>query len=244
MSENAKNAVQRAMIYCRARITKDEPLRYISHLDYASMMQRAIRRAKIPAAYSEGFNPHMKLSFASALSVGVTSNAEYMDLELARPMEEHAIGESLRPALPEGVRLIALRVMAGKPKALMSLTDEAVYEITVPLCGAFSDAQKVLEDFNATKECTFLRKTPKKTRKIEVRQYLCGNLHAEAAEDDLLRLVMAIRITPGGSVKPQEILALLCERFSLPVHAETALVHRSALLCNGQDLLSAGGAKP
>ncbi|MBQ4421722.1 MAG: DUF2344 domain-containing protein, partial [Schwartzia sp.] len=190
------------------------------------------------------FNPHMKLSFASALSVGVTSNAEYMDLELARPMEEHAIGESLRPALPEGVRLIALRVMAGKPKALMSLTDEAVYEITVPLCGAFSDAQKVLEDFNATKECTFLRKTPKKTREIEVRQYLCGNLHAEAAEDELLRLVMAIRITPGGSVKPQEILALLCERFSLPVHAETALVHRSALLCNGQDLLSAGGAKP
>ena len=243
MSEGSKNAVQRAMVYCRAQITKDEPLRYISHLDYASMMQRAIRRAKIPAAYSEGFNPHMKLSFASALSVGVTSEAEYMDLELAKPMVEREIAERLRPVLPEGVRLIALRVMTGKPKALMSLTDEAVYEITVPLCGAFSEAQKALEDFNATKECTFLRKTPKKTREIEVRQYICGNLRVEATEKDLLRLTMAIRITPVGSVKPQEILMLLCEKFTLPVQAVTALVHRSALLCGGKDLLSVGGVK-
>ena len=239
-----KDTVKRVMVYCRAQITKDEPLRYISHLDYASLMQRAIRRAKIPAAYSEGFNPHMKLSFASALSVGVTSDAEYMDLELSEPMAEGEIAKRLRPVLPEGVRLIALRVMTGKPKALMALTDEAVYEITVPLCGTFSEAQKALKDFNATKECTFLRKTPKKTREIEVRQYICGNLRAEAAENDLLRLVMAIRITPVGSVKPQEILALLCEKFAFPVQAETALVHRSALLCGGKDLLSAGGVRP
>ena len=244
MSEGSKNAVQRPMVYCRARITKDEPLRYISHLDYASLMQRAIRRAKISAAYSEGFNPHMKLSFASALSVGVTSGAEYMDLELSEPMAEGEIAERLRPVLPEGVRLIVLRVMTGKPKALMALTDEAAYEISVPLCGAFSEVQKAIDAFNAAKECTFLRRTPKKTREIEVRQYICGNLRAEAAEDDLLRLTMAIRITPVGSVKPQEILTLLCEKFALPVHAETALVHRSALLCGGKDLLSAGGSRP
>ena len=244
MSEGSKNAAQRPMVYCRARITKDEPLRYISHLDYASLMQRAIRRAKIHAAYSEGFNPHMKLSFASALSVGVTSDAEYMDLELAEAMEKNEIAKRLRPALPDGVRLIDLRVMRGKPKALMSLTDEAAYEISVPLCGAFPEAQAAIDAFNAMKECMYLRKTPKKTREIEIRQYICGEIHAETAEKDVLRLTMTIRITPGGSVKPQEILTVLCEKFALPVRAETALVHRGALFCGGKDLLSAGEVRP
>ena len=62
--------------------TKGEAIRYISHLDYADMIQRAICRAKLPAAYSEGFNPHLKIAFASALAVRVTSEAEYMDFDL------------------------------------------------------------------------------------------------------------------------------------------------------------------
>ena len=101
MSEEARNTGKPVAVYCRARVTKDEPLRYISHLDYASLMQRAVRRAKIPAAYSEGFNPHMKLSFASALSVGVTSDAEYMDLELrdSRTRLRSVFGPLCRKAL-------------------------------------------------------------------------------------------------------------------------------------------------
>lgn len=242
-AKSAKKVGAPTAVFCRARVTKDEPLRYISHLDYASLMQRAVRRAKIPAAYSEGFNPHMKLSFASALSVGVTSDAEYLDLELKEKMAEEEISKRLRPALPEGVRMIDLRVLTGKQRALMALTDEAVYEVEVPLCGAFSEARAAIEAFNATKECVFIRRTPKKTREIEVRQFICGEIRAEMREDDALRLTMAIRITPGGSVKPQEILALLCEKFALPARSEMALVHRSALLCGGKDLLSAGGGK-
>lgn len=72
------------MIKYRLKITKGEPIRYISHLDFAALMQRAICRSHLPAAYSEGFNPHMKIAFASALSVGITSTCEYMDLELKK----------------------------------------------------------------------------------------------------------------------------------------------------------------
>ena len=74
------------MFKYRAEITKGEEIRYISHLDYAGIIERAICRAHLPAAYSEGFNPHMKLAFASALAVGVTSDAEYMDFELTKPL--------------------------------------------------------------------------------------------------------------------------------------------------------------
>ncbi len=224
--------------YCRARVTKDEPLRYISHLDYAALMQRAIRRAKLPAAYSEGFNPHMKLSFASALSVGVTSEAEYMDLELTGPVDEDELAGRLRAALPNGVRLLGLCVTEGKPKALMAIVDEAAYEITVPLSGSVSAAQAALDAFHAVRECVYLRKTPKKTREIDIKQYICGEIRAKA-EGASLRLSMPVRITPKGSIKPQEVLATLCERFAFPVEAELALVHRRALYCGGKELLAA-----
>ncbi len=229
--------------YCRAHITKDEDLRYISHLDYASLMQRAIRRAKLPAAYSEGFNPHMKMSFASALAVGVTSDAEYMDFELSEKLREREIADRLRTALPEGVRLLELRVIESKPKALMALTDEASYEVTAPLCGAFSDALSAVESFNGTAELKYIRRTPKKTREIEVRQYMLGPVRAENPVPDRVKLTMDIRITPGGSVKPQEILTLLRESFGCPVREEEALVHRSALRSGGKSLLPSGGVE-
>ena len=57
----------------RMQITKDKDIRFISHLEYVRTIGRAIRRAKLPAAYSEGFNPHLKFSLASALGVGVVS---------------------------------------------------------------------------------------------------------------------------------------------------------------------------
>ena len=83
----------------RAEITKGEEVRYISHLDYAGLIERAIRRAKLPAAYSEGFNPHMKIAFASALAVGVTSDAEYMDFELTQQLCQPEVFDKLNKKL-------------------------------------------------------------------------------------------------------------------------------------------------
>ena len=71
----------------RMQITKDPEIRFISHLEYSRTISRAIRRAKLPAAYSEGFNPHLKFSLASALGVGVVSYTEFVEIELAEPME-------------------------------------------------------------------------------------------------------------------------------------------------------------
>lgn len=124
----------------RAEITKGEEIRYISHLDYAGAIERAIRRAKLPAAYSEGFNPHIKLAFASALSLGVVSEAEYMDFELTKPLCQPEVFEKLSGTLPAGIRLLRLRAVrepkpcrGKKHKALMAEVEEAEYEILLPL---------------------------------------------------------------------------------------------------------------
>ena len=223
------------MFKYRAEITKGEEIRYISHLDYASILQRAICRAKLPAAYSEGFNPHMKSAFASALAVGVTSDAEYMDMELTKPLCQPEVFDRLRAELPKGVQLLRLKTFEGKHKALMAEVELAEYEVLVPLLGTREQAGLAVERFNEASAVQYRRVTPKKTREIEVKQYIRKvGILGEGAE---LRLSMQIKITPSGSIKPGEILEILTESFQLPVDARKATIHRSALLGQGKPLI-------
>ena len=128
-------------------------------------MQRAICRAHLPAAYSEGFNPHMKISFASALSVGVTSDAEYMDLELKKDICQPELFDKLSKALPPGVRLLKARQIDMRAKALMSIVDEASYSIVLPCQDDLNTVTEAINKFNQTKEIVVVRETPKKTQR-------------------------------------------------------------------------------
>ena len=238
MAETAEKAgTPRPLYTYRAAITKGEAIRYISHLDYADMMQRAICRAKLPAAYSEGFNPHLKIAFASALAVGVTSEAEYMDFELTQAIPPEEVASRLRQELPAGVELRRLRLLTGRPKALMAQVDQADYEITLP-CADEVGAKKAVQAFNEATECLYRRSTPKKSRDIEVKQYVKGDVAVTYAPG-VAHLTMAIRITPTGSVKPGEVLSVLCETFALPGDATMAILSRRALWSGGRSLMDA-----
>ena len=227
---------QRRLYAYRAEIRKGEELRYISHLDYAAVFEHAFLRSRLPIAYSEGFNPRMKLSFASALAVGVTSDAEYMDFELTKPLCQPEVFDRLRAQLPKGAELLRLREHREKQAALMSVVDRACYEIRLPYAGTPGEAEHALAGFHRAAEVRYLRVTPKKRREIEVKQYIGKPIEASIAQQELL-LSMELRITPTGSVKPGEILELLAERFELPVDVRKARIHRTALLSKGKNLM-------
>jgi hypothetical protein len=97
----------------RARFTKEGRLRFLGHLDLTRTLLRAMRRARVRFVYSQGFNPKPKVAFGPALSVGVSSEGEYVDFEtLARLDPEPAIGE-INAALPAGIRFVT---MCGDPQ--------------------------------------------------------------------------------------------------------------------------------
>lgn len=227
----------------RAQLTKGDEIRYISHLDYAGVMERAIRRAKLPAAYSEGFNPHLKMSFASPLSLGVTSDAEYMDFELTKPLCQPEIFDRLSRALPPGIKLIRLKPVkeprpceGKKHKALMAEVEQGLYEIEAPLVGDWSKALAAIQKFNQATAITYHRITPKKTRDIEVKQYMLDQVKASMVGEKVL-LGMNIAITQSGSIKPVEILELLVKKYGLPIDMGKALINRSQLLGQGKPLI-------
>jgi radical SAM-linked protein len=87
----------------RIRFSRGEELKYISHLDLMRLWQRALNRAGIDLAYSEGFNPHPRLSLAAPLALGVTSEAELMDIVLVKLMTPHAFSDAVGRQLPRGI---------------------------------------------------------------------------------------------------------------------------------------------
>lgn len=212
----------------RLAITKGEEVRHVSHLDYMRAIERAIRRAKLPAAYSEGFNPHMKIAFASALSVGVASEAEYMDIELTGETDPAAMGAALARQLPPGIAVRALRPVTGRHAALMAVVNLAAYRVSLPLAaGATGPALEAVDRFNAAGVVTFVKENPKGKREIDVKTYVREVAASQTPEG--LELSFDVRITPTGSIKPAEVIKSLAEKFGLPAEPEAALVTRTGL---------------
>lgn len=81
-------------------------MRFASHRDIARVLERALRRAEVPVAFSAGFSPHPKISYAGAAPTGVASEAEYCELTLAEPMDPERVRERLNAAMPDGIAIL------------------------------------------------------------------------------------------------------------------------------------------
>lgn len=218
----------------RLQITKGEEARYISHLDYARTMERALRRAKLPVAYSEGFNPHMKMAFASALPVGVASVAEYMDVELTdEAVDAAAVERALGPALPAGIALRRVKPITVRHAALMAVVNLASYRVVAPLAGeaAYEAAAEAAARFNAAVSVPYVKESPKGKREIDIKTYVDRVELARRPKG--AELAMEIRITPTGSVKPLEVFTVLTGVFGLPADPADAVITRTGLYVAG-----------
>ena len=211
----------------RMQITKDRDIRFISHLEYVRTIERAIRRAKLPAAYSEGFNPHLKFSLASALGVGVVSYTEFVEIELAEPMEVEMAAKALDKALPRGIRVLAADAVANNTAALMSEAAGASYVVTLPFAEDISEA---VASYNEAEELLFKKAAPKRKEKfkeIDVKFYIPKI--AVEQKDGKTSFAFECKITPTGSMKAVDLLNALNEAYALNLPVEMADIERHTL---------------
>ena len=218
----------------RAQIRKGAEIAFLSHLEYMNVFMSALLRSKLPAAYSEGFNPHLKVSFATALGVGVTSNCEYVDFVLSAKILDAEVMNKLNLQLPKGMEIVRLKKISGKSDALMSLVDFSRYEVSIPFSG---DATDAVEKFNSTAEIIFTRITPKKTREFDAKKYIAERIKILSNDGENLILKFGIKISPEGSMKASEVLKILQENFGLDIKISAAKINRTALLSRGRNLL-------
>ena len=140
----------------RVRFAKYGGVKFIGHLDVLRYFQKAVRRAGLKIAYSQGFHPHQIMSFASPLGVGITSEGEYMDMELTADYTPKEIVEALESAMVEGFSVLSARILpepenGRKRETAMSLVTAADYLVTVKESDGFFSKKPLAELQNAWK---------------------------------------------------------------------------------------------
>ncbi|NLN06012.1 MAG: DUF2344 domain-containing protein [Firmicutes bacterium] len=184
------------------KFAKQDLMRYLSHLDLMRTWQRAVRRAALPLVYSRGFNPHPKLSFASALPVGVASAAEYADIYFAGELSA-ADMEKLQGALPAGLALLCWRSVPEGIPPLMSLVRAAAW--SVPLPAGVRKTEARVEELLHAPFLPVRRKGKKGEKTVDIRP----SVLQLAVDRPGRRLTMLLAAGADGGARPREVLELL-----------------------------------
>lgn len=104
-------------------------LKYLSHLELMKLFRQAFQRAQLPVVFSEGFNPHMKLSFALAKGVGLESEGELLELEVENPLDKRLMRKAINDNLPVGIKVLEVEEKVETTKSLTALLKKAQYEV-------------------------------------------------------------------------------------------------------------------
>ncbi len=180
-------------------------VKFLSHLDILKLFNRALMRADLPVAYSEGFNPHPRISFGPPRGVGIEGRCEYGDITLKEVMSLEEFCCRLNDALPKGVRILEARELELPAKALMAVINLTAYEAEFPQDAALlAELAGNIERFCRTERVEIVRHHPKKGDKTVD---LKAGIRSVELTGNLLRL--EIPFTEGGSAKPSEVLEYL-----------------------------------
>ena len=180
----------------RIRYAKRGRLRFTSHRDFSRAFERAVFRARIPMAYSSGFNPHPRISYAGAAPTGSASEAEYVDpARIARELGE---------ALPDGLDLVQVTVSPGGSLADLLQASRWQVDVAAPV----ADTTTAVEAFLATETVPVKRMTKKGLREFDCRAAVVS-LSAEGTSEGS-RLLVGLRHTVPA-VRPDDVLTGLRE---------------------------------
>ena len=206
----------------RIKFAKQGVMRFIGHLDIMRYFQKAMRRAHIDIAFTEGFSPHMIMSFAAPLGVGLTSNGEYMDIEIKSPIASADAIRQLNEVMVEGMEVLSFRqIEEGKAGKAMSLVAAADY--TVSFRPGYEPAdgwQKRLEEFAKKDSIVIL----KKTKKSEVETDIRPMIYALSVNGDNVHMTLATG--SAANLKPELVMSAFLKNEGFELHSFALSVNR------------------
>lgn len=158
------------------KFTKESSIKFVGHLELMRTIHRIVRRSEVPVEYSYGFNPHIIMSLAQALSVGIYSKGEYLDLSLVETIPEEELIEQLNNSSTTGIKFLdALRIEnvineKKKPQA-MAAVEMANYTIRIK-CDDTSKIEEELAEVLKISEWNIIKKTKKGSKEVNIKPML------------------------------------------------------------------------
>lgn len=208
----------------RVKFRKYGTLKFIGHLDVMRYFQKAIRRAGLDICYSEGFSPHMIMSFASPLGVGLTSDGEYMDIRVnTSPSSREALAR-LNETMAEGMEVLSWKQLPADSKNAMSVVAAADYELRFrPGCRPEEGWQEKFRKFLSLDQILVDKKTKKGQKTLDIRPWI---YQWEADGDGIFMQVSAGSV---HNLKPELLMQAFGLWSGLEIPPSSLLVHRKEI---------------
>jgi len=192
----------------RIRFSRGEELKFISHLDIMRLWQRALHRAGIPLAYTEGFSPHPRISLAAPLAVGVTSQSELMDVFCDKWVSPHSFTATVSQQLPPGIEISQVHMIAPTLPSLQSQVSQAEYEVEAETDKDQAAVKAALDSLLSLEELPWHHQRDTGTRNYDLRA-LIDDLRLVGWHSGHCTIGMRLRCDSNGSGRPEQVAAAL-----------------------------------
>ena len=192
----------------RIRFCRGEETKFISHLDILRLWQRALHRAGISLAYSEGFSPHPRISLAAPLPIGVTSQAELMGILCTKWVSPHFLTATVSQQLPPGIKILQVYQLALTMPSLQSQVRYAEYRVEVETEKGQKDIESALTSLLSIKHLPWQHQRDTGTRNYDLRA-LIDNLWLIDWHSGSCTVGMRLRCDNSGSGRPEQVATAL-----------------------------------
>lgn len=205
----------------RIKFRKYGVLRFIGHLDVMRFFQKLMRRADIPIAFTGGYSPHMIMSFASPLGIGLTSDGEYLDIELTAPVDSREAVKRMNEECVEGIEIISIRQISDEKKMTgMTILAAADYLISVKKGALPENWKEAFADFMAQREICVIKQTKRSEREEDIRPLIFR--WEIQGENIWLQLAAGSR----NNLKPDLVMDTLLSVCAIPEDSVSFAYHR------------------
>ena len=202
-------------------------MKFIGHLDVMRFFQKVMRRADIPIAFTGGFSPHMIMSFANPLGVGVTSDGEYFDIELSEAIDMKAAVERMNQVVVEGIEIVNMvEISDDKKQTGMSIVAAADY-ISSLKKGEFPDGWiDKAKGFMEQPEILIVKKTKKSEKEVDIKPMI---YKFEVRDQGVY---MQVATGSVENLKPELVMQALCSYLGVEAESVAFAHHRLDVYAN------------
>ena len=211
----------------RIKFRKYGVMKFIGHLDVMRFFQKVMRRADIPIAFSGGFSPHMIMSFANPLGVGVTSDGEYFDIELTEEIDMQAAVARMNETVVEGIEIVNMvPISDDKKQTGMSIVAAADYLSSLKNGEFPEDWKEKAQGFMNQPSISIVKKTKKSEKEVDIKPMI---YKFEVRDDSVYMLVATGSVE---NLKPELVMQALCGYLGVNAESVSFVHHRLDVYAN------------
>ena len=213
----------------RIKFTKEVSVKYLGHLDIMRFFQRCFNRAGVKMIYSEGFNPHQKMSFAMPLGLGIESRGEYLDCEIADGQDLEDVKERMNRVSGDGFHIISVRELKENATKVMAAVRFASYQILFDEAIAEDVISQSMTELQSRETYLVHKKTKKKEQDVDIIPQIIKLSYQDH------KLNLTLRAGGDQNIKAETVANVLFDLMGIDYHREKITIMRLELFA--EDLI-------